>query len=133
MVGLYIDALSDEQRDRIVEAKGWTWDFTDQEDPSCRCLVGHAEDYRLRNGFSCEVATDPATSVHKDETNYAGTPIYNIVPRLFRRFGKDRIVAACKARAAKGNAPTVTEIRAEVYRELVPAGGMNGRYPADLR
>ena len=133
MVGLYIDALSDEQRDRVIEAKGWTWDFTDQEDPSCRCLVGHAEDYRWRNGFSCEVATDPATSVHKDETNYGGTPIYNIVPRLFRRFGKDRIVAACKARAARGNAPTVTEIRSKVYRELVPAGGMSGHYPEDLR
>ena len=132
MVGLYIDARSDEQRDRGLEGNGWTWGFTDQEYPSVRGLVGHAEDYRLRNGFSCEVATDPATSVHKDETNYAGTPIYNIVPRLFRRFGKDRIVAACKARAAKGNAPTVTEIRAKVYRELVPAGGMSGIFTRDL-
>ena len=28
-------------------------------------------------------------------------------------------------------APTVTEIRSKVYRELVPDGGMNGRYPED--
>ena len=83
-------------------------------------------------------------------------------PRLCKRFGKARIVAACKARAARGNnisreaqraekdgrvqtqtgvahadrvgcPSALGEIRSEVYRELVPVGGMNGRYPEDLR
>ena len=60
----------------------------------------------------------------------------NAFPVLCERFGKDRIVRLCKARAARGN--RLHEIRAEVYdghREagLVPEGGMNGRYPEDLR
>ena len=49
--GQYIDAISDTQRDRIIEGKdfgdGWSW--VSEDDPSCRCLVGHAENYGLRN------------------------------------------------------------------------------------
>ena len=125
MVGLYIDRLSDEQRDRIIEAKEWTWQFVEVGNPSCRCLVGHAEDYEI---FTCDDGYRGSRS--RDPIRFT-SDAFQRVPRLFNRFGQDRIVALCKARAAKGN--RLHELRAEVYRALVPAGGINGRYPEDLR
>ena len=50
------------------------------------------------------------TSLVPRTSTYSGlpwTPVYNRVPDLFDRFGKDRIVRLCKARAAKANAPTL--------------------------
>ena len=126
LVARYIDAISDEQRDRVIEAKDISdgpFFFNDQPDGTyCGCLVGVAEMEHAR------------MEAPIDRGMYTGSWYpSDFFPRLCRRFGKARIVAACKARAAKGNAPTVTEIRAKVYRELVPVGGMNGRYPEDLR
>lgn len=115
MVGLYIDALSDEQRDRIIEAKNWTPDFVDPEDPTCRCLVGHAEDWAHWG-----VSRDPALSMSRDTHNHHGHPIYNVVPLLFNRFGKDRIVRLCKERAAKANRIHIGEqAKAKVYAGIL--------------
>ena len=134
VVGNYLDALSDKQRDRVIEAKDWTWAFLDSDDPSCRCLVGHAEDYAENAGTP--VARDRALLPDGEwacleKSKYGrNLPVYNQVPLLFERFGKDRIVALCKARAAKGN--RLHDIRSQVYKALVPGGGMNGRIE-DLR
>ena len=49
IVANYLDHLTEAQRDRVIEAKEWTWDFVDADNPSCRCLVGHAEDYVERD------------------------------------------------------------------------------------
>ena len=127
LVGKYLDALSDEQRDRVIEAG----DFNDGnkyfDDDGCACLVGVAE----RDSFSAggRWLRSPPVDLKVGE-NYFGNAGDNF-PSLIMRFGKARIVAACKARAARGNAPKLTEIRSEVYRELVPVGGMNGRFPED--
>ena len=113
LLGRYLGALSDEQRDRIIEANAMiTGNYLD--DNGTGCLVGVAEgadEQPIAEGVG-EKAFDLVVEFSFDE--------------LCDRFGKDRIVAACKARAARGNAPTVTEIRAKVYRELVPVGGMSG-------
>ena len=141
IVARYIDALSDVQRDRVIEAKEWTWDFVDAKDPSCRCLVGHAEDY---NDLSLPV--DRTDNGLRYAHNSRGDSVAMAVPYMFERFGKNRIIRACKARAAKGN--RLHEIREEIYRGLtvpevlrwrekaaglVPVGGMSGRFPEDLR
>ena len=122
IVAKYLDQLTDAQRDRVIEADDWTDAFVEPEDPSCRCLCGHAEDYAIHNG--CTAARDRSESPDGEwacmETNPygSGLPIYNLVPHLFRRFGKAKIVRLFKVRAARGN--RIHEIRAEIYEELTP-------------
>ena len=135
--GQFLDAANDQQRDRVIEAIGWSDDFVDFDDHSCRCLTGHAEDW-FRDEATGELGRlDGSIHPHFDgpwfrTRNRRGVVAFNQFPKLCTRFGKARIVAACKARAARGNAPTVTEIRKKVYRELVPVGGMSGMFPRDL-
>ncbi len=123
--GRYIDALSDEQRDNVIEAEdfgyGQLWDYEGRG-----CLVAVAEnlaktgDSVVAPKFRC------------------GAPTYGVghqFDRLIKRFGKDRIVRLCKERAATGN--RLHEIRAEIYEGhrdagLVPMLGINGRFPEDL-
>lgn len=119
MVGLYIDALSDEQRDRIVEAEdfghGRSWDARGRG-----CLVAVAELEALER-------TKVYLKFYVPGEASVGTQFDDLIAH----FGKARIIHLCKARAARGN--RLHEIRAEVYRELVPAGGMSGRFPEDCR
>lgn len=121
MIGSYIDALSDEQRDRIIEAK----DFNDRPMSGyfydgCGCLVAVAEMEHEEDSCPINIAM-----VNNTRTHPFGTYPGNQFPALCERFGKDRIIALCKARAARGN--RLHEIRSQVYRALVPVGGMNGR------
>ena len=145
--GQFLDAANDQQRDRVIEAMGWGNDFVNESDPSCKCLVGHAEGWFYNEHGAYEKLDQAIDSPDGKEWHRAKNRRYVLAfiqfPHLCRRFGKDRIVAACKARAARGNAPTVTEIRTEIYEELtprefmawregkarrlVPDGGMNGR------
>ena len=135
IVGKYLDALSDEQRDRVIEAKSWTSCWVDDKDGDCRCLVGHAEDMGWVD--EQQVQRDPVEGTRLVVTGLLPRHLHPVayvgfkVPRMFARFGKDRIVRACKARAAKGN--RVHEIREEIYKgmtvksvmelaRLVPAG-----------
>ena len=142
IVGKYIDALSDEQRDKIVEAKDmhagkWGW-----WDGGCGCLVATAE---MTVG---EYETPPVTvRVSPKVPDYYATRDWrafcpqHAFPRLCERFGKDRIVRLCKERAAKGNAPNIRAIRDGIYVERkdtveregssIPAGGKIGRFPLD--
>ncbi len=101
IVGRYIDALSDEQRDNVIEADGFgygqMWD-----DEGRGCLVAVAEVV-----VGAPIAM-PIAQRFCNEGQLVGCTFDN----LCYRFGKARIVAACKARAAIGNAPTVSEVRA---------------------
>ena len=96
IVGRYIDVLSDEQRDRVIEAKGWDREFVSYDDPSCRCLVGHAEDWDA-DFVSHDHLGGKLTS---NSRNHRGIAVYNQFPRLCKRFGEDRIIRLCKVRAA---------------------------------
>ncbi len=133
IVGMYIDALSDEQRDRIIEAKDFydgDEDYFDPEDSVCGCLVGVAE--MVNEDGDCPIDDEIFLRLNHRLINPWPSQQF---PSLCDRFGKDRIVALCKARAAKGN--RLPQLRSKVYegqREagLVPMGGMNGR-PEDLR
>ena len=116
IVGKYLDAISDEQRDRVIEAKDFYDGTEDFFWDGCGCLVGVAEMVFVGGA-------DPINDAVLRASDYYACPASRF-PKLCRRFGKDRIVAACKKRAAKGN--RLHEIRSEVYRELVPVGGMNG-------
>jgi len=102
MIGRYIDDCTDTQRDRIIEAKdfGDGWEFRDPDNLACRCLVGHAEDWGK------DYARDPK----KDSGYMYGVSIYLSFPKLMNRFGYNRVVRACKMRAAKRNSVSLLEI-----------------------
>ena len=149
MLGLYLDALSDEQRDNVIEAEEFSNGqfFNGHGIP---CLVGAAErEYFEVHGLSSNM---PPVALSMGRCRGGMGMAFDL---LCARFGKDRIVAACKARAAKGNnisreaqraekdgrvqtqtgvahadrvgcPSALGEIRSEVYRELVPVGGMSG-------
>ena len=88
MLGLWIDALTDEERDRIIEAQNW------ESGNPCygnNCLVGHAK----------ECATTPEM-IRALDIGYFDSPMLRF-DLLVGRFGLDRVVRAIKARAAKGN------------------------------
>ena len=99
IVGKYIDGANDAQRDRIIEAKGWSEAFYDDEDPSCRCLVGHAENWG--SGIRECVVDENGISLRYLETP-KGTVVFNQFPALCQRFGMDRAVQLVKQRASKG-------------------------------
>ena len=113
VVGRYIDALNDEQRDRVIEATSWSPPedglFVDEDDHSCRCLVGHAADWGRMQGSWGGTVQGPRDVINN------GVEVSNRFPDLQYRFGTDRIIAACKARAAKGN--NLEDIRDEIYAE----------------
>lgn len=96
MLGKWIGSLSDEQRDRIIEGQGWCARTLERDGD--RCLGGHAFDYVRRLGFR-DRKYDPSPAV-KAAFRFDA---------LCRRFDMDRIVRACKARAARSNVITLTE------------------------
>ena len=132
----YLDALSDDGRDRVIVAE----EFDNGQYINSRgvgCLVGVAE----REYFSVGYGPFPPVQKAVGRTRWSNDRVCERFDAICRRFGKARVVAACKARAAKGN--RLHEIRAEIYKgitvrdvmawreraagELVPQGGMNGR------
>ena len=113
LAGQYIDSRDDEAKDRIIEGQLWGDGFCDN---GHRCLCGHAEDW-LEEGFSRNTSDRP-------ERNYSwrswrsSDDVFNIAPRLFRRFGQDRIVALFKARAAKNNSFQIPKSKGTNSHEL---------------
>lgn len=89
-LGRWITSLSDEERDRIVEAQEWAYINTAEIGPR-NCVVGHA----LNIGY--ELASAPI----------AALPASRTFDHLCSRFGLPRIVRAVKKRA--GHAPPVHE------------------------
>ncbi|MEM7416816.1 MAG: hypothetical protein AAF389_15020 [Gemmatimonadota bacterium] len=100
MIGLWIDGLTPEQRDRIIEGQGWTTSESHYVDPDgCRCLVGHVDGWQN---------DDEVPDVDSDEDaiwGLDGRPNFIACryPDLVKRFGVDRVVRVIKQRAAKGN------------------------------
>ena len=112
LVGRYIDALRDEQRDRVIEADGWSWQYLERH-TGCRCLVGHAENWVIKRTTGGTKYGSPYYA--RDVTADPGCLVANRVPDLFIRFGMNRVVPLLKARAARGN--NIARIRAGIYAE----------------
>ena len=96
LCGKYLDALSDEQRDRVIEAVD-IHDGLSFFSHGCACLVGTTEMVDLH-----DTTTDPINQLIHEQTGRIHFPS-SWFPILCRRFGKARIVRLCKARAAKAN------------------------------
>ena len=92
-MGRFIDGLTDEQRDRIVEAKDFTdgWDWWDGE---CGCLVGTIEE-----GAGAIAIKMIAASMQVRYKRWRHLFPHHRFPMAVARFGKARIVHAIKARA----------------------------------
>ena len=139
MLGLYLDALSDEQRDRVIECEdfgfGQNWDGQGRGCLVAVAELGEREHTKVYLKFY--VQGEASVGVQFDD--------------LIARFGKARVVAACKARAARGNNITREAQQAEKdgrlqsltgaahadrvgcpsARRLIPEGGKVGRVPLD--
>ena len=83
-MGSWIDGLTDEQRDRIVQGQGWC--VGDIGNADTTCLIGHAAGECLNPYMAF---TPPV-----------GVMIACRFDILCDRFGLDRVVRACKMRAA---------------------------------
>ncbi len=126
LIGRYIEALTDTQRDRIIEAT----DFNDALyhgffHDGCGCLVAVAE---MEHEYdSCPV--NLSMESHRRCGPFPG----NHFPVLCDRFGKDRIVRLCKSRAAKGNAPAERTVFLYGSSLLANDGFLGGAQPQGRR
>ncbi len=103
LMAKYIDAVSDEARDRIIMGQGWTDGLIDDHRGN-RCLIGHATEgcpvlYRVPVGREWHrvLHEDHPENVLIDFDNWVGDRFDKAVVR----FGMERVVRACKARAGK--------------------------------
>lgn len=95
-MGRFLDRVPDDARDRVIQAQDWTTsgsDFIDAQ--GCRCMVGHAEDWR-HNSIGMQTARIHLTRWDDDDAYLRYEP-------LVRRVGLARAIELVKARAAKGN------------------------------
>lgn len=98
MIGRFIDALPRMAMERVANARGWVAaDYWRQDSPSCRCLVGHVEDWRP--------VGSPAWNMAQHAAERAGLGSARIVEERFdalcTRFDVNRIGRLCEARARK--------------------------------
>ncbi|HEV2734878.1 MAG TPA: hypothetical protein VGV85_08555 [Longimicrobiaceae bacterium] len=105
MLGKYIDGLPDRAKDRIIMGERWVTGMG-RGWRGGRCLIGHAEDWNENGMQDAEVYF---VRRHKENPCDLGTCIGWRFDRLVQRFGKDRVVRACKLRAARGNAPALPD------------------------
>lgn len=87
-VGRWIDERTDIERDRIIEAQGWVAGYLEYQGQ--RCLVGHV--CGTPGWRDIDFRDIAVTATRFDQ--------------LVLRFGLDRIVRACKLRAARGGIVT---------------------------
>ena len=115
-IARYLRALSDEQRDNVIQAEefgnGQYFDWR-----GVGCLVGVAE---LEFDNTDDYHMPPVAM----SLGFSGGSVGEQFDILCTRFGKDRIVAACKNRAAKGN--RLHEIREEVVADRQRTAFMYG-------
>ena len=110
LVGRYIDSRNDEAKDRIITGQLWGVDFCD--DNGHRCLCGHAEDWD-ENHSRTDYSARPQRHFSWRSHYQIKDDVFNVVPRLFKRFGQDRIVAMFKTRAAKDNTIPINQSKPE--------------------
>lgn len=103
MLGLWIDSLTDADRDAIIEhpdptygGENWQRDLD-----GCGCLVGSVVMRRAEPG----IWPSPWASWGElsDAERYRWDDVGCRFPKLTERFGPERVWRACKLRAAKGN------------------------------
>jgi len=99
IVGKYIDALSDVQRDRVIEAKEirpggfFHYDGDGVSIVGCLVSVAQCENFSMKSRVKMfTVSHDCVCSLSKLGAGF---------DTICHRFGKDRIIRLCKARAAK--------------------------------
>lgn len=105
--GQYIDSLTDEQRDRLVEQKDFNSGFSWWGPGGCGCLVGTAEGGVPSRFSKIMRAHDRVQLRHYDarpnwtmlDIPWRDAPASIRYPKLVRRFGKERVVRAIKLRA----------------------------------
>lgn len=101
IIGRYIDGLPDFKKDRIIEAQNWCTNALRQLDGS-RCLVGNVEnvmdlhDHEAYTGLPRR----PVYASCSQRTLASINPAVGF-DLLCSKYGKQRAVALCKARAAK--------------------------------
>lgn len=98
MLGRFIDGLTPQQKDRVIEAQTFWWLYKANRegltaDQGCGCLIDTA--LARRNAF-VEYGEE---RVHYGASHRRFLSIE--FDRLIRRFGPERIIRACKMRAAK--------------------------------
>lgn len=99
-VGKIIDAMTDVERDRLIEAQGWCAKVLMDKDGN-RCMLGHA----VGSVNDVQIRAEAAGLCRRMGVYRAG----DTFDELVARFGMDRIVRAIKLRAAKGNNVTLSE------------------------
>lgn len=100
-VARYIDGLTDEQRDRIIRAQEWGWGA---------CAVNEKRrDPDNPMWFGCLVEQAWGNWDEASQTREFHSIGLGGFDSLVLRFGLDRIVRACKARAARANTVTLPE------------------------
>jgi len=105
-IGRFIDNLNDEKRDRIIEATNWVEPnsgmWVDLEEPTCKCLVGHADNWTRDENDLQERGEVGIT----EDWSIVGAHYF---PALCKRLGTEKAVTLCKARAAKNNCIDLTK------------------------
>jgi len=114
--GRNIDSGTDAQKDRVIEGQKWAEDFINSD--GCRCLIGHMEDWYKADDGDWGTRRDSLPAYVRYEISHRNKVGYTQFPDLIARFDQDRIIRACKMRAAKGNAELVEKIRNGIYKEL---------------
>ena len=82
----YIEGLSEEARDRILQAQDWAAGGSGEEGVGPRCILQHVNWKEYWDGR--------AMVVHQD--------VYQAFDRLCSRYGVEEVVPAIKAKAAEG-------------------------------
>lgn len=107
IVGDYLDRLPDELRDRVIRAQGWRTNVFVDRGSGERCLIGHAE------GDDAGREWIEGTNALHELPFFSRMGIGFQFDKLCERFGKDRVVRAVKARAAKPNRVSLASVVSE--------------------
>jgi hypothetical protein len=115
----YLQRLSVEQRDNVIEASEWATDGLYGLRGGARCLIGHAE-----NAASL-TSSNVALKLHGERSEQGGK-LWERHPgvaydRLVMVHGLETAVARIKAEAARLNDCSPEQIQAIVNRQVTPA------------
>lgn len=111
-VANYIDGLSEVEKDRIVRAQKWRPGSYLHSDGT-RCLVGHAADAKPHPKYLVLSTKANGLKAINAEVEHENMMVELRFDYLVRRFGLQRIVRACKLRAARGNKERIDELMRE--------------------
>lgn len=120
IIGRYLDSLTDEQRDRVIQHPDPTHNGRAWHNGTCGCLVGEAEE--APDGFRDIIDWSPAAKAWYSRIvriPYARAAGHRF-PRLTNRVGAPEAWRIVKARAARRNTPSLSPDRpSRIARQLV--------------